>query len=599
MAGLFWALIFSVYGQHLRPGAWGMEPAENLNGPWKTSDGGERVVPFRPDGAAPLVLSRRIYWDAVPTDTLYLYREGAGWRCETFVNDRLISVSERPFGETLDALAPSFWRRGDNEIRLRLTAGDKDATDGRDAFPPPFAGVHAPVYLLKKTSPRDTLASDTLGPQKTLLPPFSHPRLCSCDTTMWFMPFVSAAEALYSPFEFEVELKRMLGVLPGLRSARGLIEDKFGRWHAEDTLWRRLVADSIRWANDWAWRYYLWQQGDTTVESPWPVDSSGLVFPSRSAPRTAPWERSEFFDEHYGTAGVYFPVLPPMSYLEIMGRYGVCMAVRPGRWNASWRRYASVLGVAPSAWHDQSMSRTLAYGVFEPASVREVGAFSYLVVGLILSTLLWAALWKLFDPTTFRLLNAVGGTNRKLAEAQKESGALRGPMFYVLPALRSWLLAAMATFLLSGLWMRGLPAYDFWHQTALWEGLHRYAARPVALFVRLWGVILTFQVAKWLFLSFLEGIYRRRSIGARWMSVEAVADFPGLWVAAGAAALWALIPGSESRLATLILATTGMVFWVRWRVLWNGGGPALKAPPLIIFLYLCATEALPIFLVFA
>jgi hypothetical protein len=575
-----------------------MEVFLSLEGMWKQDDGRERVVPFRPDGPGTLVLSRRVYWDEIPTDTLYLYREGAGWRCETFVNGRLISVRERPFGETLDALPPRFWIRGDNEVRLRLTAGGRNATDGRDHYPPLFAGIHAPIYLLKRSSPIREY-SDSLPPQHSSLPPFSHPRLCVCDTVMWYMPYASAEEALYSPLDFEADVKRMLSALPGMRSSRGLIMEKTRRWMIEDTLWRRMYADSIKEAAERGWRFYLWQRGDTTVEPPWVVDSSRLSFPSKFVPGSFPWESSEYFQEHYGTVGLYFPVAPPQQYLETMGRYGMCMSPEPGRWNASWRSYSTVMGLAPSAWHDRSASPTSAYGSFEPPALREMGTFSHLVVALILTTLVWAAMWKLGDPGSFRLLNAVSRTSRKLAETHKESGVLSGAIFYLLPALRAWLMAATVTFLLSGLWMRGMPAFDFWHETALWEGLHLYAARPTALFVRLWGIFLAFLASKWLFFRVLEGIYRRRAMGRRWMNLEAIADFPGLWITAAVSALWALVPGAEGGLAVAMTAIAATVFLVRLGLLWSGAEAALKAPKLIIFLYLCVTEALPIFLALA
>ncbi|MCS7086202.1 MAG: hypothetical protein NZ534_09035, partial [Bacteroidia bacterium] len=179
--------------QPLRPAARDMEVAENLAGVWTTPEGRMRAVPSFPEGESPLVLTRRVWWSSLPEDTLYLYREGAGWRCETYVNGRLISVVERPFGETLDVLPPSFWRVGENEIRLRLTAGDKLSTEGRERYPPPFAGVHAPVYLLRKSAS---------GASR-----FVHPRLCDCDTTIWYMPFASAAEAALAPLNFEDDLR--------------------------------------------------------------------------------------------------------------------------------------------------------------------------------------------------------------------------------------------------------------------------------------------------------------------------------------------------------------------------------------------------------
>ncbi|MDW8335067.1 MAG: hypothetical protein RMM53_12710, partial [Bacteroidia bacterium] len=90
-------------------------------------------------------------------------------------------------------------------------------------------------------------------------------------------------------------------------------------------------------------------------------------------------------------------------------------------------------------------------------------------------------------------------------------------------------------------------------------------------------------------------IYRRRAMGARWMALEAAADFPGLWAAAAAAALWAMAPQTGA-----VVVAAAAIFWAfRLRMLIFGGGDALRAPQLTIFLYLCAAEALPVVLLFA
>ena len=149
-AASFIMLFMSVGMNHL---SWsqssaGIKPSYLYNFELGWSDESETTwhIPFEfPDRSSVLLTYSFAIQDSLP-DTVFIYFEGVAWDAELELNGKYLDVHGVSFTPWVIPVPGDSLRASQNELRLRLTRGERKAF-----YPRQFLGIFRPVYLLNSS----------------------------------------------------------------------------------------------------------------------------------------------------------------------------------------------------------------------------------------------------------------------------------------------------------------------------------------------------------------------------------------------------------------------------------------------------------------
>jgi hypothetical protein len=301
----------------------------------------------------------------------------------------------------------------------------------------------------------------------------------------------------------------------------------------------------------------------------------------------------------YG-AVAYFPWQPPSEVLALLTELGWRQAVQPGPHNILWRHWQEA--PPPGWWYNAAGEQQDSHGMLHQAPsaqvAQSVSKLSVLAIGLL--PLLLLLLWKLDQPKDFRAHMQLGHVRARMLELSREASFFQQSQSTVYPQLvRAALLASAFTWLLMLAWHQQwsldvLQAGGYLAQFSTW-----FVPIPLLLYTTVVALLLLTGLARWVFWSFLAGVFGLRDLTQRITGLETQGAFPTLIISAYLPMLWLIAPESSQPILLWLLAVAGGLHILRRNLLLVLGlDRVVGMHPFLIFLYICTLEILPWILLF-